>query len=257
MTDALRGFRAPWTALAASAALTILAWGGPTARADDDAASASTTVAAKPSPLDAVAPAPTYNIAQVARINQEVRQTWRDSNLMPSPEANDGEWCRRVFLDIIGRVPTVAELTQFLASKDPEKKRILVDSLLTDDQYVEEYARNWTTVWTNLLIGRAGGTDDDSLISRDGDDEVSSATRSPAANRMTRWSTISSPPPARPAPGPKTSTGPSTSLSTRSTRKTEPSPPPTRRGSFSASRSSAPSATTTPSTSGSSRSSGR
>ena len=37
-----------------------------------------------------------------------------------------------------------------------------------DDQYTEEFARNWTTVWTNLLIGRTGGNDDDSMISREG-----------------------------------------------------------------------------------------
>ena len=32
--------------------------------------------------------------------------------------------------------------------------RALVDKLLDSDKYVEEYARNWTTIWTNLLIGR-------------------------------------------------------------------------------------------------------
>ena len=71
-------------------------------------------------------------------------------------------------LDIIGRIPTVKETTAFLADRSEEKRKNLIDTLLYDDQYTEEFARNWTTVWTNLLIGRTGGNDDDSMISREG-----------------------------------------------------------------------------------------
>ncbi len=46
-------------------------------------------------------------------------------------------------------------------------KRGLVNRLL-GDEYIEEYARNWTTLWTNLLIGRSGGTERRSLINREG-----------------------------------------------------------------------------------------
>ncbi len=111
---------------------------------------------------------PTYGLPQVARINQEVRQVWTDLQLAPSPAATDGEWCRRVFLDVIGRVPSVQELREFLASKEADKKAKLVVKLLYDETYQEEYARNWTTIWTNILIGRNGGLEDRSLISREG-----------------------------------------------------------------------------------------
>jgi hypothetical protein len=73
--------------------------------------------------------------------------------------ATEGEWCRRVFLDIIGRIPSVEELEAFLADRSPDKKSKLITRLLDDDDYIEEYARNWTTLWTNILIGRNGGTD--------------------------------------------------------------------------------------------------
>jgi hypothetical protein len=36
------------------------------------------------------------------------------------------------------------------------------------EEYVEEYARNWTTLWTNILVGRTGGADRRSLVNRDG-----------------------------------------------------------------------------------------
>ena len=112
--------------------------------------------------------APDYNVPQVRMINQEIRTVWADNQLVPSPPATDGEWCRRVFLDILGRIPSVDELKEFTASKDPQKKLKLVTKLLNDDAYTEEYARNWTTIWTNLLIGRNGGMEDRTLTSRPG-----------------------------------------------------------------------------------------
>lgn len=109
-----------------------------------------------------------FNLPQVRTINEQIRAVWSDYKMSPSAPATDGEWCRRVFLDIIGRIPSVEELNAFTSSRDPNKKLKLVNSLLNDDTYTEEYARNWTTIWTNVLIGRAGGTEDNTLTSREG-----------------------------------------------------------------------------------------
>jgi hypothetical protein len=113
-------------------------------------------------------PAPDYGIAQVRTINEHIRTQWKDWSITPSAPANDGEWCRRVYLDILGRVPSVAELTAFLKDDAEDKKAQLVETLLNDEKYTEEYARNWTTLWTNILIGRSGGTEDNTPISRPG-----------------------------------------------------------------------------------------
>ena len=94
-----------------------------------------------------------YGIRQVKEINEKVVAAWNDAGLQPSAEATDGEWCRRVHLDLIGRIPSVNELRTFLADKAPTKKAELVARLLGDD-YVDEYARHWTDVWTTVLIGR-------------------------------------------------------------------------------------------------------
>ena len=90
---------------------------------------------------------------QIEQINKLVEQVWNDFDLKPSNDASDGEWCRRVFLDIIGRIPSVDELNKFLGNRSDDRKQKLVDMLLYDDLYTEEFARNWTTIWTNLLIG--------------------------------------------------------------------------------------------------------
>jgi len=94
-----------------------------------------------------------YGIRQVKEINEKIVAAWNDAGLEPSAEASDGEWCRRVHLDLIGRIPSVDELRTFLADKAPTKKAELVARLLGDD-YVDEYARHWTDVWTTVLIGR-------------------------------------------------------------------------------------------------------
>ena len=105
---------------------------------------------------------------RIERINELVEAVWLDYDLKPSQEATDGEWCRRVFLDLIGRIPSVEELDAFLQDRSERKRGKLVDRLLNDDEYTLEFARNWTTIWTNLLIGRTGGNANNSLISRRG-----------------------------------------------------------------------------------------
>ncbi len=110
----------------------------------------------------------TYGSPQVAYINELIRKGWTENDLVPSAPAPEGEWCRRVFLDIIGRVPSVSELEKFLSDRSPDRKAQLVNRLLSED-YVEEYARNWTTIWTNILVGRAAADNDGrTMVSREG-----------------------------------------------------------------------------------------
>jgi hypothetical protein len=134
-------------------------------KVEKTAVKAAPEKSAKPAKYE---PAADFNIPQVAFINKEIRQVWTDNNLTPSPPALDQEWCRRVYLDIIGRIPSVQELREFVTSKETDKKVKLVSKLLYDDKYTEEYARTATTKWTNILIGRNGGTERNSLISRPG-----------------------------------------------------------------------------------------
>ena len=107
-------------------------------------------------------------LMQVREIDKQIRQVWTDYGITPSKPATDHEWCRRVYLDILGRVPTVNELKAYVGDKSPDKKSKLVNMLLHDERYTEEDARNWTTIWTNILIGRSGGTGDDDMTSREG-----------------------------------------------------------------------------------------
>lgn len=86
----------------------------------------------------------------IGEINEQIRLGWTDNEVEPSEVADDEEWIRRVYLDIVGHIPPLEDVEKFLDDRDPAKRTKLIDRLLDDPAYV----RNWTTIWTNLSIGR-------------------------------------------------------------------------------------------------------
>lgn len=105
---------------------------------------------------------------QVEKIDRSMAASWADFDLKPSPLEDEIKWCRRVYLDVIGRIPSYDEFSEFAKDKSPEKKWTLLTRLLNDSRYTEEYANHWSTVWTNILIGRNGGMENRSLTNRTG-----------------------------------------------------------------------------------------
>ncbi|MCA9015117.1 MAG: DUF1549 domain-containing protein, partial [Planctomycetaceae bacterium] len=109
-------------------------------------------IAAKPKQLAPVEQLPSgaSDTAIITFINHRIQDGWAAANISPSPVATDEEWVRRVYLDVIGRIPTPAEAEQFLKSRQPDKHQRLVKQLTENPTYVT----NWSTIWTRLLIGR-------------------------------------------------------------------------------------------------------
>ncbi|MDC0935498.1 DUF1549 and DUF1553 domain-containing protein [Pirellulales bacterium] len=71
----------------------------------------------------------------------------RQMQYSPSPLCTDEQFVRRVYLDAIGLLPTIAEAQQFVADEAPDKRTRLVDELLERP----EYAQFWATRWGDLL----------------------------------------------------------------------------------------------------------
>lgn len=71
----------------------------------------------------------------------------RQLKFAPSPRCDDATFLRRVYLDVIGILPTVAEIRSFLADESPEKRSRLIDDLLERP----EFARFWALKWGDLL----------------------------------------------------------------------------------------------------------
>ena len=83
-------------------------------------------------------------------IDQQIRQGWQDNEIEASAAASDEEWVRRIYLDLLGRIPTMEEARKFRADESPRKRSVLTEELLEH----EDYVRNFTTVWSNNCIGR-------------------------------------------------------------------------------------------------------
>jgi hypothetical protein len=108
------------------------------------AADEPTASAADESPVDSA------SVPLSEFIDQQIRQGWADNEIEASPAATDEEWVRRIYLDLLGRIPTLEESQSFLKDDSARKRSVLIESLLEHDDYV----RNFTTIWSNLCIGR-------------------------------------------------------------------------------------------------------
>lgn len=87
--------------------------------------------------------------AQVARINQLLEAGWQARGITPAPECSDEQFLRRISLDLLGRIPTLAERTEFLQHPDRQQ---WIDRLLAS----EEFSKFWAEQWTAQLYGYAG-----------------------------------------------------------------------------------------------------
>ena len=82
-------------------------------------------------------------------VDEHVFARQRELQLNPAPLCTDAVFLRRVFLDVIGALPTADEAATFLDSKEPDKRAKLIDALLRRD----EYASFWALKWADVLRG--------------------------------------------------------------------------------------------------------
>lgn len=67
----------------------------------------------------------------------------------PSPTCDDATFIRRVTIDIGGRLPTEAEVRDFLANEDTDKRAQVIDRLLRSPDYADYFANKWTSLLKN------------------------------------------------------------------------------------------------------------
>jgi Protein of unknown function (DUF1549)/Protein of unknown function (DUF1553) len=80
-------------------------------------------------------------------IDQHVDAKLRQLQYLPSGVASDDEFLRRVYLDVIGQLPTLEESKTFLNDASPAKRAKLIDQLLDRP----EHAKFWALKWGDLL----------------------------------------------------------------------------------------------------------
>ena len=80
-------------------------------------------------------------------MDELVHQKLRQLQYLPSETCSDEEFLRRVYLDVTGQLPTVAETVAFLSDEAQDKRTKLIDELLSRP----EFAKFWTLKWGDLL----------------------------------------------------------------------------------------------------------
>src|SRR5581483_5588314 len=59
------------------------------------------------------------------------------------PRADDAEFLRRAYLDLVGVIPTAEKAQAFLDSTDANKRAALIDELLADPRFGHQIAETW------------------------------------------------------------------------------------------------------------------
>ncbi len=81
--------------------------------------------------------------AVAARIDQLIEQDLSRHAEEPRPLANEFTWLRRVYLDLVGRIPTSEETKRFTALKDADKRGRLITELLASKGHVSHMFNFW------------------------------------------------------------------------------------------------------------------
>jgi hypothetical protein len=75
--------------------------------------------------------------------------------IKPAKPVDDRAYARRVYLDVVGLLPTPEEMDTFLKDKRKDKRERLVNKLLADNR---RYAEHWLSFWNDLLRNDYRGT---------------------------------------------------------------------------------------------------
>lgn len=103
-------------------------------------------------PLAPELPAAAYEPFQPKNfIDEHVLAKWRMLHIAPSPAAGDDEYLRRVYLDVLGVLPTPQEVLEFVADASPTKRDALIDRVLARDEYADLWAHRWGEILRNRV----------------------------------------------------------------------------------------------------------
>lgn len=99
----------------------------------------------------AIAETPTPLHVEIDRL---IRERTPNYDAIAAPLATDGEFLRRVSLDLTGLLPSVAETRAFLADTDPAKREKVVNRLLAHPSYPRHMQRTFDVVLMRRLAAK-------------------------------------------------------------------------------------------------------
>ena len=91
-------------------------------------------------------------------IDELVNAKLKQLQYLPAPTCSDPVFLRRVYMDVIGILPTIDETNAFLVDSATDKRSKLIDQLLQRDEYPKFWALKWGDLlkMTSKLVGSDG-----------------------------------------------------------------------------------------------------
>jgi hypothetical protein len=80
------------------------------------------------------------------KIDSVLAAHWAKQGVKINPAADDNTLVRRLYIDIVGRIPTSRETEEFLQSKSPTKRQDLITKLMNSEGYVQNSFNYWADV---------------------------------------------------------------------------------------------------------------
>ena len=97
--------------------------------------------------VSAAATSDKYKSTPSQEIDSLIEKGYKTHKVKPNDPAPDAVLVRRLYLDIVGRIPTKAETEAFLSSKDPGKAGKLISELIESEGFVN----HWFNYWADVL----------------------------------------------------------------------------------------------------------
>ena len=85
-------------------------------------------------------------------VDRFLELAWKLDKITPAKRVDDAAFVRRVYLDLVGRIPTAQEAASFASSRPRDKRARLIDTLLAS----EEYPRQMREIFDPVLMSRRG-----------------------------------------------------------------------------------------------------
>jgi hypothetical protein len=105
------------------------------------------------------------------RIDDLLAAAARDAHLTPAPTIDDAAFLRRATIDLVGRIPTVAERRLYAAEPAAVRRQRLVRRLVASDRFADRWAV-WLGDMLRVRSGAAGGHELDRFLRRSLRDRV-------------------------------------------------------------------------------------
>lgn len=95
-------------------------------------------------PVEGVSLRPLAEIRPISeKIDALLQTSYTQNKVKPNPPAKQATFLRRVYLNIIGRIPSYEEAEAYLTSKHRSKRSRLIDRLLDSEGYISHHFNFW------------------------------------------------------------------------------------------------------------------